>query len=215
MNTKAARFYIGLVAQRWYQDEHWETELESLQQQIAEISTTFQQNKQNNADIIVSDLHILEQIRDSRMHDAKVINKKVRYANGFGKMKKALNIALDLGYEEELINMITRFINLMTSTENNNSESNPFEVEEMMILDLLVIKHRGQPPTKRLKSSSELQGYKGLVQNYQAMNPQDPNIRMPLSNVNANNVNNNIEESKRKYVCNVCGGSGHNARTCK
>ncbi|RIB21173.1 hypothetical protein C2G38_2034611 [Gigaspora rosea] len=200
------------------QDEYWETELESLQQQSAEISTTFQQNKQNNADIIVSDLHILDQIRDYRMHDAKVINKKVRYANGFGKMKKALNIALDLGCKEELINMITRFINLMTSTENNINESNPFEVEEMMVLDPLVIKHHERPTMKRLKSSSKLQGHKGLVQNYQAMNSQDSNIRMPLSNVNTNNnrsVNNNIEESKRKYVCNVCGGSGHNARTCK
>ncbi|CAG8799563.1 4517_t:CDS:1, partial [Gigaspora rosea] len=90
-------------------------------------------------------------------------------------MKKALNITLDLGCEEELINMITRFINLMTSTENNNNESNPFEVEKM-------IKHCGRPLMKRLKSSSKLQGYKGLVQNYQAMNPQDPNIKMPLSN---------------------------------
>ncbi|RIB24817.1 hypothetical protein C2G38_2031590 [Gigaspora rosea] len=133
-------------------------------------------------------------------------------------MKKALNITLDLGCEEELINMITRFINLMTCTENNINESNPFEVEEMMVLDPLVIKHRGRPPMKRLKSSSELQGHTGLVQNYQAMNPQDSNIRMPLSNVNTNNnqsVNNNIEESKRKYVYNVCGGSEHNAHTCK
>ncbi|CAG8849969.1 180_t:CDS:1 [Gigaspora margarita] len=185
MNTKAARFHIGLVAQHWYQDEHWETELESLQQQSAKISITFQQNY---ADIIVSDLHILEQIRDSRMHDTKVINKKVRYANGFGKMKKALNIALDLGCEEELINMITRFINLMTFTENNNNESNPFEVEEMIVLDPLVIKHCEWPLTKRLKSSSELQDHKGLVHNYQAMNPQDSNIRMPLSNINTNNT---------------------------
>ncbi|CAG8815272.1 35861_t:CDS:2, partial [Gigaspora margarita] len=133
-------------------------------------------------DIIVLDFYILEQIRDSRMHDTKVINKKIKYANEFGKIKKALNITLDLGCEKELIHMITCFINLIISTENNNNE---------------IIKHCEQPPIKRLKSSSELQGHKGLVHNYQAMNPQDPNIRMPLSNINTNNnqsVNNNVEK---------------------
>ena len=51
MNTKMAKFHIGLIASRW-------------------LSTS--------------------EIR-------QIVNKKARYANGFGKMKKALNIALDLG----------------------------------------------------------------------------------------------------------------------
>ncbi|CAG8713696.1 3895_t:CDS:2 [Cetraspora pellucida] len=70
----------------------------------------------NNLDIIVSivpDFHIIEQIRGANVHNAKhkqVVSKKVKYTNRFGKIRKALNIALNLGCEEELINMITRFI---------------------------------------------------------------------------------------------------------
>ncbi|CAG8655559.1 419_t:CDS:1, partial [Racocetra fulgida] len=67
----------------------------------------------------------------------------------------------------------------------------------MIVMDPLVIKHCGWPSTKRLKSSSELQGHKGIAHSYQAINPQDPNIRIPLTNVNSNNnhsVNNNVEE---------------------
>ncbi|CAG8598060.1 20680_t:CDS:2 [Gigaspora margarita] len=43
--------------------------------------------------------------------DQQIVNKKIRYVNGFGKIKKALNTALDLGCEKELINIITYFIN--------------------------------------------------------------------------------------------------------
>ncbi|CAG8824438.1 9275_t:CDS:2 [Gigaspora margarita] len=42
------------------------------------------------------DLHIIEQIRSNNMlntKDQQIVNKKVRYVNGFGKMKKALNTA--------------------------------------------------------------------------------------------------------------------------
>ncbi|CAG8555629.1 22495_t:CDS:2 [Gigaspora rosea] len=129
----------------------------------------------------------------------EIINKKVRYANGFGKMKKALNVALDLGYDDELINIINQFINRKRSIIANNSK----------------------PVTKRLKSSSECQNYKALIHSYYTINSQDSNLRIPLAplvNNDSNDghaLNNNIEKpcnkSKRRYLCNVCSGVGHNA----
>ncbi|RIB16533.1 hypothetical protein C2G38_2189659 [Gigaspora rosea] len=107
-------------------------------------------------------------------------------------MKKALNIALDLGAP------ITQFNQLENITVN----------------DPLVTKHHGQPPTKRLKSSSETQDYTGLTHSNHAINPQDPNLRIPLSNISSNNST-TIEKSKRKYVYNIRGEVGHNARACR
>ncbi|CAG8732636.1 20788_t:CDS:2, partial [Gigaspora rosea] len=84
--------------------------------------------------------------------------------------------------------------NQKSAIENVDNENNQIDKsQQMLVADPLVTKHRGRPPIKRLKSSSE--------------------------NLNSHVVDNNAEElcygSKRKYVCNLCGGTGHNARTCK
>ncbi len=60
-------------------------------------------------------------------------------------MKKALNIALDLGCEEELINISTGFIDqkkTLLEDVNNDNNDNTYP-RQMTILDPLVTKHRG------------------------------------------------------------------------
>ncbi|RIB16246.1 hypothetical protein C2G38_2190456 [Gigaspora rosea] len=151
-------------------------------------------------------------------------NKKIKYANGFGKLKKALNFALNNGCEQELINLITCFIEQKKSAIEsiNNENIQDIQSEQMAIVDHLVTKHRGCPATKRLKSSSESQSHKEPAHTYHSITSQDHNLRMPLSVIDLSN-NNTIDsnrgsscnESKQKYVCNICGGTGHNARTCK
>ena len=140
-------------------------------------------------------------------------------------MKKAFNIALDLRCEGELINIITDFINqkktLLEDINNDNTYS-----KQLVISDPLVTKHRGQPPTKRLKSSSENASYeRSNCQNQQAVNPQDPNLfirsksnnRIPLSDVVDNQITSNDsaelynEGKRKKYVCKVYGEMEHNA----
>ncbi|CAG8791417.1 2951_t:CDS:2 [Gigaspora margarita] len=157
MTTQVVKFHIGLVARYWYQDELQDKEL------------------QNVLNSIVSDFHIIEQIRSNNMlntKDQQIINKKVKYANGFEKMKKALNTALDLEYEKELINISTCFINQKVSIyENfNNENASSDQSEQIIIMDSLVVKHRGQPATKRLKSSSEINGHQALEYNQSAIN---------------------------------------------
>ncbi|CAG8650226.1 21423_t:CDS:2, partial [Cetraspora pellucida] len=127
--------------------------------------------------IIILDLHIIEQIRNTNVYNAKgqqIANKKIRYANGFRKMKKALNTALDLGCKQKLINMVTCFV-----------DQKKFELENINNEDT----HSGQP--------EEMQSHKELAHNYSAINLQDPNLRVPLSIVNSNsNSNNSVDNIK-------------------
>ncbi|RIB22411.1 hypothetical protein C2G38_2033587 [Gigaspora rosea] len=64
-------------------------------------------------------------------------------------------------------------------------------------MDPLVVKHSGWPATKHLKSFSETQGHKEPIYNNNAIDPQDPNLRISLLNADSNNNN---EDRKRKYV---------------
>ncbi|CAG8469233.1 9827_t:CDS:2 [Cetraspora pellucida] len=112
-------------------------------QQSINISMTFQQKA---TDIIIPDLHIIEQIRNTNVNNTKgqqIANKKVRYANGFRKMKKALNTALNLSCEQELIDMVTYFVEQKKfELENiNNEDTHSGQPEKMVVMHLLVIKH--------------------------------------------------------------------------
>ena len=143
MSTKTAKFHIRLIAKRWYQEEQQDKELfEILQQQSIEISTKFQKDSNN---LIILNLHIINEIRGGDLRNTEIrliIDKKVRYVNGFRKMKKALNIALNLECEGELINIITDFINqkktLLEDINNDNTYS-----KQLAISDPLVTKRHG------------------------------------------------------------------------
>ncbi|CAG8707359.1 11980_t:CDS:2, partial [Gigaspora rosea] len=132
-------------------------------QQNTNIATTLQQN---NTEMFYPDFHIIKHIRSAIYSEKnqQLASKKIKYANGFGKIKKALNITLNLGFT----------------------------------------KHHERPSTKRLKSSSKTHNHTGLMHSNYAINFQDPNLRIPLSNISSNNSA-TIEENKRKYVYNVCG----------
>ncbi|CAG8767464.1 9362_t:CDS:2 [Gigaspora margarita] len=151
---------LNRVVRHWYQDSWQDKEL--VLQWGINISMTFQKEA---TDIIVSDLYIIEQIRDVNMvnvKDQQIANKKVRYANRFGRIKKALNTALDIGCEKKLINVVACFIEQKKSElENITNENNQFDQLEQLA-------------TKHLKSFSETQGYKEPTYSYNAIDPQDP-----------------------------------------
>ena len=236
MNSKVAKFNIGLIAKRWYleniQDQYIQA---NLQDETVGIVTQFQQNNSINDEVLITDLRIFNQLRIPETFTANVkqcLQRKVKYAYGFGKMKKALNLALDLGCEDEIIDMINGFINCKKNAtiEDTNNEN---EEENLQILDPIVQKRRGRPPNKRIKSASESNSRHVSTKN-SAINPSDPNLyvreeqhfqqasssRIPFSTLNTNTNTSEFNEmgenmSKRKaYVCKVCGQSGHNARTC-
>ncbi|RIB13908.1 hypothetical protein C2G38_2040610 [Gigaspora rosea] len=123
-------------------------------------------------------------------------------------MKKALNLALDLGCEKEFIDIVNGFIDRRKKLTNN--------------------KLRGRPPNKRIKSASETNlGH--VNSRHSAINPLDLNLyvqqhnlqvsssRTPFSVLNSNDFEENTcapsddiytkmqpakdNIPKRKYIC--------------
>ena len=88
-------------------------------------------------------------------------------------MKKALNLTLDMGCENEIIDMINGFIDrkktIIEDTNVTNDEAN------FQILDPVVQKRRGRPPNKRIKSASESNSRHVSTKN-SAINPSDSNL---------------------------------------
>ncbi|CAG8734710.1 18135_t:CDS:2, partial [Gigaspora rosea] len=81
----------------------------------------------DNNSTIVPDLHIFNQLRTLYAYTTETgqhIQKKVKYAYGFGKMKAALNLALDMSCEDELVDMISGFIDQKKNSLNNENDKN-------------------------------------------------------------------------------------------
>ncbi|CAG8828174.1 41590_t:CDS:2, partial [Gigaspora margarita] len=134
----------------------------NLQEKAIGITILFQNANTNS--IVVPDLHILDKFRAPYTFTPEIkqhAQKKVKYASGFGKAKKALNLALDMGCKDE-----------KSSISNANNEN----IESLCILDPLVVKLHGCPSNKRIKSSAKNNLYSCTKTNVSAINPGDPNL---------------------------------------
>ncbi|CAG8506272.1 6158_t:CDS:2 [Funneliformis mosseae] len=102
------------------------------------VEIQFQQDSNGNHELLVADLHILNQLRASDTFTADVkqcVQRKEKYAYGFEKIKKALNLALDLGCETEFIDIVNRFIN---RKKNDIDDTNDKNKENLSVSDPLV-----------------------------------------------------------------------------
>ncbi|RIB04105.1 hypothetical protein C2G38_2048725 [Gigaspora rosea] len=170
------------------------------------------------------------------------ISKKTRYSTGFGVLKKALNLAISLNCDDELLSILYRFIgnkqklstNYSTIDNDNNKDhtntnqnSDNFD-DPIQVTDPLVVRKRGRP-SNRLKSSTECDNIVSKCKR-QALAPLDENIQFNKNifketnntyiEVNQDNelsTDNQVREegAVNKYKCGVCGGFGHNTRNKK
>ncbi|RIB12639.1 hypothetical protein C2G38_2200095 [Gigaspora rosea] len=78
-------------------------------------------------------LEYLKQMRSNNMTNSEIsynISKKTKYSTGFGVLKKALNLAISLNYDNELLSILHRFIgdkqklstNYSTIDNDNNKD---------------------------------------------------------------------------------------------
>ncbi|CAG8553651.1 3391_t:CDS:10, partial [Gigaspora rosea] len=151
----------------------------NLQTETVGIMTQLQYD--DNDEQLTFDLHIFNKLRVLNTFTYKVkkhVQRKTKYAYGFGKMKKALNLVLDLGCEKEFIDMVNGFIDCRKKLTNDaNNENNNSHIS-----DPYVQKLRGRPPNKRIKSASETNlGH--VNSRHSAINPLDPNLHVQQHNL--------------------------------
>ncbi|CAG8848499.1 35444_t:CDS:2, partial [Gigaspora margarita] len=121
---------------------------------------------------------------------------EVRYAQGFGKIKKALNLALDLNCEDKFINMVNGFIACKQSgIEDTNNEN-----RNLYISDLLVQKQCGHQSNKRIKLALEKGSHYSSSRN-SAINPQDSNLYITNKEIKDDNSSeDSTYKDKNKYT---------------
>ncbi|CAG8756397.1 6747_t:CDS:2, partial [Racocetra fulgida] len=127
----------------------------------------------------------------SRWYNDILSTPQEEYNQGFGYAKKAINLALQLGEEDELNELLLDWIN----KKERKIRDSRLEDETLNISNPYQIRTKGAPK-KRLKSVLEI-----------------------ISNTNnKNQCNNNSDKdvvNQGRYICSTCKNIGHNARTCE
>ncbi|CAB4383358.1 unnamed protein product [Rhizophagus irregularis] len=120
------------------------------------------------------------------LEESHKINKKMRYSTGFGIFKKALNLAIFLNCDDELLGILYQFIDdkqrlIFTSTNNKNPNSEIFSIQ---VTDLLVVRKR---------------------------ETHNNSIAINKENKTLIDIQLQDESSANKYKYRVCGSFGYNA----
>src|ERR1051325_7374192 len=137
---------------------------------------------------IMPDFSLLHEIRHTQACSETVkqnLSRQAKYNQGFGYAKKAIGLALAIGCEGELNEMLQRWIR----EKENETRSRQLETnkENLPISNPYQTRTKGAP-RKRIKNA--LEG------------------NQPKSSGTAST-------HRSQYVCSHCKGIGHNARRCK
>ncbi|CAG8770081.1 5115_t:CDS:2, partial [Dentiscutata erythropus] len=196
-------------------DEKIDCDIEFLEDQLERLQTTLSYLLNESVEIVTQ----FQQSNKYSYNEKKSSNlKKGDVFTWVWKVKKALNIALDLGYTDEFVDMIDGFI-----THKKNFIE---ETENMNIADPLVCKHHGRLSNKQIKASSE--GDYSKISN-SALNLSDSNLyvqplrqsentsasRVSFYTINKNTATTQVindNSVKHKYICQLYGESGHNSK---
>ncbi|CAB4420879.1 unnamed protein product [Rhizophagus irregularis] len=199
MSSKIAGFHISMIPERWYQDAYQGMDLS----QENNLVFAYEKGTTDNTD---SDniLLLRKEITIPKCAPIlkKAIDKKTKYGRLWGMAREATLLALESNDNEmevllkEYINKRKRQrgLNLVNNddniqeeqSDNNTLINEEYEHHELKnIQNPLRIKTKGRPPTKRFKSSVEIE----------------------KSDRNANGGS----SSRNTYKCRICGQAGHNA----
>jgi hypothetical protein len=128
LNSDKAMFHIGLIPDRWYNEK-----FPNFQEEPA-ITICSEKNEPMHEHQIRPDFSLLHEIRHTQAFSETVkqnLSHRAKYNQGFGYAKKAIGLALEIGCEDELNEMLQRWIREKERSrigkENLPEINNPYE----------------------------------------------------------------------------------------
>jgi hypothetical protein len=192
--SRHATFHISMIPNRWFLDTET-INPNDLLQQYSPIPVCGKQSEDSIEFDNDVDFHHFFSIRVDSSGPQSVANSaKTMFAELFGLSRKAIDFALKFNMQCELLNILKSFI---------YDAQDKLEIEQTTIINNPTItKHKGRPPTKRLKSNVEMSLSKGTK-------------RVLKDSTQVNIADDNVIDETRGRRCGNCKQFGHYAKTCQ
>ncbi|PKK62700.1 hypothetical protein RhiirC2_789970 [Rhizophagus irregularis] len=145
------------------------------------------------------------------LEESHKINKKMRYSTGFGIFKKALNLAIFLNCDDELLGILYQFIDdkqrlIFTSTNNKNPNSEIFSIQ------LKLSTESNNNTVRKYKKQALVPLNENLqFKSFKFIETHNNSIAINKENKTLIDIQLQDESSANKYKYRVCGSFGYNA----
>ena len=134
LSSNKAMFHVGLIPNRWYIDMTYES-----QKEVA--ITVCNKNLASDDKVIYehqieTNFDMLNEIRHTQVFSETVkknLTQRVKYSQGLGYAKKALNLALENGCENELNKLLQHWIKEKEKEIYNESNKETFQILVFLI----------------------------------------------------------------------------------
>ncbi len=197
--SQYATFRISMIPNRWYLDINIQSNDFLQYSPIPVCGTQTETEDRVGMEKSITFQHFFSFRVDSHVSNLAIKSTKAIYAELFGLSKKAIDCALKVNMQHELVNLLKAFI---YDTHNKNVQETQETQETETFTDInnpAITKHKGRPP-KRFKSSVETLR------------------KRVLKNSTKVNITDNViveEETIKDRRCGKCKQYGHYAKTCQ
>ena len=168
LTSHKAMFHVGLIPSRWYNEIGYEPQKEYA-------ITVCNKKSVSNGDEIVYEYQIetnfdmLNEIRHTQVFSETVkqnLSRQAKYNQGFGYAKRAIDLALEIGCEDDLNNLLQNWIKgkekeRCDNRECNSNISNPHQTRT-----------KGAPKTPKKRVKSLLEDRRSMQRAYKGKNKE-------------------------------------------
>ncbi|PKY59220.1 hypothetical protein RhiirA4_481795 [Rhizophagus irregularis] len=214
--SNKAMFYVSLIPNRWYIDITYESQKEAAIIVCNNVSGDSEVVYEHQIEM---NFNMLNEIRYTQVFSETVkknLSNQVKYGQGLGYAKKALNLALENGCENELNRPLQHWIKDKEKEIYVNQENESNKENLLNISNPYKTRTKGTPKKKRIKSTLENKHYHNenmhtTIKSH-AIIKITANDKQPIKQRNItinkytnNELNNELESSTTKHLNkNVC-----------
>ncbi|PKY30850.1 hypothetical protein RhiirB3_392881 [Rhizophagus irregularis] len=210
--SNMAKFHISIIPIRLYKDEILIKLDEALEKSPVLTAIELPTNNTTLPHEVNFTLQGLRHIQQSGYKEnvQQIVPQRNRFGVAFSTAKIAINVALETKSDNELVQLLKDFISSkknrnggVRNNENNQDNNEIVPLQQCLIdevTDPHVIKIRGAPCKKRIKSAIEISNNKRVM-------------REITSEIN-NNVQNTNETLRQQRKCLSCGKASHYQKKC-